>query len=253
MVPMDGTTVGRAAELVGVTVRTLHHYDAVGLVRPGGRSPAGYRLYTEDDLRRLRAAVAHRRLGLPVKDVASMLDDPSGAVEHLRRRRDELRRHLAETTDVLHAVERALQEEDDMDVPPVDHAGPGTAGFDDPYHDEAQARWGGTTAWAQSQARTAAYTAQDWQAVHAGAAEVEAAFVAALDAGEPADGPVAAAAVRAQRDYMNRWFFDLEPALHACIAESYVQDPRFMAHYEALREGLARYVRDAVHAEVARA
>ncbi len=56
-------TVGQVAADFGVTVRTLHHFDEVGLLEPSERSHAGYRLYTDDDLTRLRQIVAYRRLG----------------------------------------------------------------------------------------------------------------------------------------------------------------------------------------------
>ena len=58
-------TVGQVAQTFGVTVRTLHHYDAQGLVVPSARTPSGYRLYTDADLSRLAGVVTYRRLGLP--------------------------------------------------------------------------------------------------------------------------------------------------------------------------------------------
>jgi MerR family transcriptional regulator, thiopeptide resistance regulator len=60
-------TVGQVAERFGVTVRTLHHYDEIGLVRPH-RTVSGYRIYTDDDLERLRHVVVYRRLGFPLEE-----------------------------------------------------------------------------------------------------------------------------------------------------------------------------------------
>ena len=57
----DGLTVGQVAERFGVTVRTLHHYDEIGLLRPSERTRAGYRVYTADDIVRLRTIVLYRR------------------------------------------------------------------------------------------------------------------------------------------------------------------------------------------------
>lgn len=67
-------TVGAVARELGVTVRTLHHYDEIGLLSPSERSPAGYRLYTRNDLERLASIVVYRRLGFALEDVAAMLD-----------------------------------------------------------------------------------------------------------------------------------------------------------------------------------
>lgn len=76
------------AELAGVRVRTLHHYDAIGLVRPSGRTAAGYRAYAAGDMERLREVPAYRRLGFGLREIAELVDDPSAdAVAHLRRLR----------------------------------------------------------------------------------------------------------------------------------------------------------------------
>ena len=72
----DGYPVGAVATMAGVSVRTLHHYDQIGLLRPSGRTSAGYRLYSEADLQRLRDALAYRELGFSLEHVAELLDDP---------------------------------------------------------------------------------------------------------------------------------------------------------------------------------
>ena len=64
------------ARLTGVSVRTLHHYDAIGLLVPGARTAAGYRLYTESDLLRLQQILIGRELGLPLEEIRRSLDDP---------------------------------------------------------------------------------------------------------------------------------------------------------------------------------
>src|SRR3954447_23541414 len=69
-------TVGRVAELAGVTIRTLHHYDEIGLLQPSARTVAGYRAYSEDDVERLREVLAYRRLGFGLREIADLVDDP---------------------------------------------------------------------------------------------------------------------------------------------------------------------------------
>ncbi|MEV3858611.1 MerR family transcriptional regulator [Streptomyces sp. NPDC050095] len=81
-------TVGRVAELADVSVRTLHHYDEIGLVRSSARTAAGYRAYSADDVERLREVLAYRRLGFGLREIADLVDDPdTDAVAHLRRLR----------------------------------------------------------------------------------------------------------------------------------------------------------------------
>ena len=72
-------TVGRVAELAGVTVRTLHHYDELGLVRPSARTAAGYRAYSARDVERLREVLAYRRLGFGLQEIAGLVEALKGA------------------------------------------------------------------------------------------------------------------------------------------------------------------------------
>ncbi|MEU8548384.1 MerR family transcriptional regulator, partial [Streptomyces roseoverticillatus] len=97
--------MGRVAELAGVSVRTLHHYDEIGLVRPSTRTVAGYRAYSAGDVERLREVLAYRRLGFGLREVAELVDDPStDAVAHLRR----LRGLLLERRDRADAMVTAI-------------------------------------------------------------------------------------------------------------------------------------------------
>lgn len=71
--------VGELARHTGLTVRTLHHYDEIGLLTPSGRSESGYRLYSRDDVARLHGIQALRHLGLPLADIAGLLDGDGAA------------------------------------------------------------------------------------------------------------------------------------------------------------------------------
>ena len=81
-------TVGQVAGLVGVSVRTLHHWDEIGLVVPSARSWAGYRLYGPDDVARIHRVLVYRETGMTLAEVARVLDDPGADAEaHLVRQR----------------------------------------------------------------------------------------------------------------------------------------------------------------------
>jgi MerR family transcriptional regulator, thiopeptide resistance regulator len=73
---VDGYTVGEVARLAHVSVRTLHHYDGIGLLMPGARSAGGYRLYSEADLLRLRQVLFYRELEFGLDEIAQILADP---------------------------------------------------------------------------------------------------------------------------------------------------------------------------------
>jgi MerR family transcriptional regulator, thiopeptide resistance regulator len=73
--------IGEVAAATGLTVRTLHHYDEIGLLAPAGRTEAGYRLYSGDDVRRLYRIVAFRRLGLALTEIGALLDRDGAATD----------------------------------------------------------------------------------------------------------------------------------------------------------------------------
>lgn len=91
-------TVGKLAQRTGLTVRTLHHYDAIGLLVPSMRSGAGYRLYGEADIEHLHRILAFRQMGLPLADIATALSDPQMPLAELVERQiRQLDRELTQT------------------------------------------------------------------------------------------------------------------------------------------------------------
>ena len=246
-------TVGQVAQTFGVTVRTLHHYDEVGLLTPSERSPAGYRLYTADDLERLATIVTYRRLDLPLDEVAALLRGDGSTLEHLRRQRDAVMHKVDELTGLVGAIDAAMERE--MHEQPATHEELREIfgdGFTDEYQAEAQERWGETDAWKQSSSRTQRYTKADWEQVRAESEAVNEQFVAALGAGLPATSSQAMDAAEAARRQIDTWFYDCSHEFQRNLGDMYVADPRFTKTYEDLAPGLAAYVRDAIHANADR-
>ena len=244
-------TVGQVAERFGVTVRTLHHYDEIGLLTPSERSLSGYRLYTEDDLGRLQHVVVYRRLGFALEEVALLLEHPESAAEHLRRQRAEVLRRLDELRDLVTAIDRALEREmSNQPATPDEMKELFGEGFQDAQA-EAEERWGETDAWQQSQQRTKNYSKADWEEVRAESDRTHQAFTDAMDAGEPPTSELAMDAAELHRASMQR-FYDCSYDMHRNLADMYISDPRFTATYDEIRPGMAHYVRDAIHANADR-
>jgi DNA-binding transcriptional MerR regulator len=245
-------TVGQVAERFGITVRSLHHYDEIGLLQPSGRSLAGYRLYTEPDLIRLQHVVVYRRLGFALEQIALLLDHPETVEEHLRRQRAAVTARLEELSELVQAIDRALERE--MNDQPATQEDLKEL-FGEGFHDaqaEAQERWGETDAWRQSQRRTKSYTAADWAEIKAESEAVQAGFTAAMDAGEPPTSVMAMDAAEQHRRSIDRRFYDCSYQAHRGLADLYVSDPRFTASYDEIRVGMSEYVRAAIYANADR-
>ena len=252
---LTALTVGQVAEQFGVTVRTLHHYDEIGLLVPSERTSAGYRLYTAEDITRLQHVVVYRRLGFPLEEIALLLDELSADVsEHLRRQRAAVLSRLDEMRDLVTAIDRALEKEmSGNKLTKEEQKELFGDGFSDDYADEAEQRWGETEAWKQSQRRTSKYTKEDWEQIKAEKEAAGAAFVAAMDAGRRATSEEAMDAAEQSRRHIEKWFYDITPEFHRNLGDMYIADPRFTKTYEDIKPGMAQYVRDAIHANADRA
>jgi MerR family transcriptional regulator, thiopeptide resistance regulator len=248
-------TVGELARLSQVSVRTLHHYDGIGLLVPGARNAAGYRLYCAADLRRLRQILFYRQLDFGLGEIAELLADPDASVEdHLRRQHRLLRERQARHQALLRAIEKemearqmgiALTPEEQFEIFGTDRL--------DEHTQEARQRWGNTDAWKQSQRRAASYTKDDWIAIKGEADENIRDFANAIRAGQPTTGTAAMDLAEAHRQHISRWFYDCDSGQHRALAQMYVADPRYTATYDEIEPGFSRYVHDAIHANADRA
>jgi MerR family transcriptional regulator, thiopeptide resistance regulator len=252
---MDGYTVGEVAQRSGVSVRTLHHYDAIGLLTPAGRSVAGYRLYSEADLGRLRHVLFYRELGFGLDQIAEILADPDARTDdHLRRQHRLLRERRARTGALLAAIEHEIEARQlGIVLTPAEQLEIfGTATFAE-RAEEAHDHWGDPEASRASRRRAAAYSKQDWVAIKAEADGNIRRFADALRAGEPATGAAAMALAEEHRAHLSRWFFACDHGQHRQVAAGYVADPGAVATWDEVAPGFARYVHDAIVANADRA
>jgi DNA-binding transcriptional MerR regulator len=113
--------VGELATAAGLTVRALHHFDEIGLVRPAARSSAGHRLYTAADVRRLYRVVALRQLGVPLAEIGEALDGGVHDVEHaVRAQLHQVDDHLVRLRDLRHRLHALLRARAGTGEPTID-------------------------------------------------------------------------------------------------------------------------------------
>jgi MerR family transcriptional regulator, thiopeptide resistance regulator len=250
-----GYTVGRVAALSGVTIRTLHHYDEVGLLSPGGRSAAGYRIYEDRDLERLQRILFYRELGFTLDEISTIVDDSqTDALGHLRRQRGLLNERIERLSAMVEAIDYELEART-MDIPLTPEERLEVFGEFRPedYAEEAEQRWGETAAYKESQRRVASYTKEDWQALKAEEKEIRARLAAALESGLAPDSEEAMAAAEAHRQHISRWFYECSYEMHRGLTEMYVSDERFRSNYDSQTPGLADFIREAALANASRA
>jgi len=245
---MNANTVGAVAALTGVSVRTLHHYDHIGLVVPSVRTPAGYRGYTDADIERLHLVLVYRSVGLQLDEIRTLLDDANADVlEHLRRQHrllleqaDRLQHTIKAVEELMNAHRSGIQltAEEQIEIF-------GTTVFGEEYAAEAEERWGDTDAWKQSQQRVSKFIKQDWLDVKAeGDALLEALAEAKRNGVAPGSAQANELAER-HRASIER-YYDCGDEMHRNLAEMYLADERFTRYYDDVESGLAQFVHDIV-------
>ena len=248
-VSADGLTVGRAAALVGVSVKTLHHWDAIGLVRPSSRTWSGYRVYSGEDIARVHRVLVYRELGLPLAEIGRILDDPSvDARDHLRRQRSQLVDRISRLQTMVIAVDRMLDvSATGMRLTPQEQVDIFGDDWNPDWVGEAEELWGDTPQWTQYAERAAKLTTEDWREVSAATTTLEADLATAKRA-KVAPGSVEANRLAERHRALLSTYFDCTHSMQACIGRRFVEEPGYADHYDAYAPGLTVWLRDVIFA-----
>lgn len=243
--------VKEVADWAGISVRTLHHYDAIGLLKPKTTTSSGYRLYDDESLRTLQQILFFRELGFNLTDIAGIVRspgfDPQAALaahrELLLAKRSRIDAMIAAVDQSMAALrgETTLSKNDLF------------ASFHNDeleqkrrqYQNEVQTRWGSTNAYRESQQKTAAYTKDDWKQIMDRAGEIFAAL-ADLTSQAP-DAPEVQAIIARWHRWINDHFYACDLPMFQNLALMYTADPRFAENIDAYGSGLALFMQKAMN------
>lgn len=236
-------SVGQVAELVGVSVRTLHHWDEIGLVRPD-RTLADYRLYSADDVARIHRVLVYREVGVTLEDIARILDEPGVSPgEHLARQRQLLVERIDALTAKVAAVDRMMEEEKmNKKLTPQEQAEIFGTEWNPEYQAEAEERWGGTEQWAQSQERVGSMSKEQLKNLADEGRRFNQALADAMADGIEPGSAEANTLAEQHRAGITAIAYDCTHSMQVLLGRMYVADPRFTATYEKFAPGLAAWL-----------
>lgn len=246
--------VSEVARLAGVSVRTLHHYDELGLIRPSARSAAGYRLYAPADLERLQQVLFFRELDFPLEEIQRILSAPDFDVAvALRMQRQLLSERLARVGSLIKAVDAAITSLEKGATMTGEQRFEVFGDFDPREHEaEAAERWGDSAAFKESAQRTKRYQKQEWAQIKEELNSIFSDLARLAAAGGSPMGAEAMAIAERHRLHVTRWFYPCSPSMHSGLGELYANDPRFQANIDRYAEGLADFARQAWRANADR-
>jgi DNA-binding transcriptional MerR regulator len=240
---VKGYTVRQVADMASVTVRTLHHYDALGLLHPTGRSAAGYRLYGEADLLRLQQILFFRELGFPLEQIRTIIEDPHfDQVHALERHREMLQLERERLSRLLTTIDRTIARITEENMGMTDEEL--WEGFSqeqiERYKREAREQYGAEIV-EESERRVKQMPKAHWDAINAeGEAATRAIADLAARGRDPGDPEVQRHVARHYAWVDNFWHPTAES--YAGLGQMYTENAEFRAHYDKYRPDFADYL-----------
>ena len=247
--PKQNWQIGELARRAGVSVRTLHHYDAIGLLEPSATTQTGYRLYDETALARLEQILYFRELGFALEEIREIITSPAyDAREAMKRQRALLEMQRTRIDAMIARPDEAME----------GRGTPKTEVFDmseiekmkNQYAQEAKARWGHTQAYAESEKKTALYGKADWQNVLDGMTKIFDQFAAVREL-DPDDARVLAL-VESWKQYITDHMYTCTDEILAGLGQMYVCDERFRTNIDRAGEGTAACMSRAIEVYLAK-
>jgi len=240
---MDRFTVKQLAKLAGISVRTLHHYDEIGLLKPGARTETNYRYYGEKELLRLQQVLFYKELDMPLAKIAEILDDPSFDTEEaLRSHKKELVKRKNRTNELLKTIDKTLIHLKKQKMKAEDMYRGFSKEQVEAYEKEAKEKWGEKIV-EESKQRIKNMGREGLDKLLAEGKEISKELSELMHL-KPSDKKVQSLI---QRHYqVIDGFYTVTPEIYRGLADLYVDDERFKKYYDTHKEGLTSFLREAM-------
>ena len=258
--PSELLTVHEVAARAGVTVRSLQHYDRIGLLVPHARSAAGYRLYSAADLARLQQILLFRELEFPLGDIRRILDSPDYNLNEALDQQISLLELKRDHIDGLIAAAKAMREcgQKGAPMPSSTQAKPDVRDIDfaafsteelDTRTAEAKARWGATSAWWEYETKAVGRGAKEAKTMGEDLLALFVPFGEMAAAGEDPAAPVAQAQVAAIQSFITEHYYTCTPQILEGLGRMYAAGGDFAANIDAAAgPGAAAFAAQAISA-----
>ncbi|MBV7363944.1 MerR family transcriptional regulator [Actinomycetaceae bacterium TAE3-ERU4] len=238
-------TVGEVSKVLGISVRTLHYWESRGLITPSGRTWADYRIYSEQDVRRLEQIMIYRAAGMPLEKIPAALS--GNPITHLQEQLHELIQKKEEINKTIELVERLLENamsEEKLSITEIAQI-IGQANLDE-YQKEAEGKWGQTKEWIRSQETISKMSREEWGKLASQMDEFNQRLALAKNRGVPAGSDEANILAEEHLQILST-FFPATYKQQVLIARGYVADPRFHSYYEKVTPGLAKWLQEIIN------
>ncbi len=235
--------INEVAKLTGVTVRTLHYYDQIGLLKPSRITEAGYRLYDQEALTALQQILFFRELDFSLQEIREITGRPGyDRREALEKHREMLLKKKKRIEGLIGLVDRTLKGKNDMSFLEFDKTE--IEEMKERYAAEVRERWGSTAAYQEEREKTARYDKDKWNAVNGEGAALMRAFAQHRD--EAPESAAVQELVCRWKDYITKNFYRCTDEILAGLGAMYVEDKRFTDNIDKNGAGTAAFMAKAI-------
>ena len=242
--------INALAKLAGISARTLRYYDIIGLLSPRRNQDNGYRVYAGDDVDRLQQILFCRELGMPLEEIKIVLTTSGqdrlavlqGHLEALQKQKEQIESLISTVKKTISAIKGEIvmsdQEKFEGFIQTV------VADNENQFGKEIRAKFGDENMDTVN-ARVLSWTQAQYEHAQALSAEINSHLKAAFEQGDPA-GELAQKVCALHKEWLCQYWNDYSKEAHLALAQTYVDDPRFKAYYDAIADGCAQFLYDAL-------
>ncbi len=235
--------INEVSKLTGVTVRTLHYYDEIGLLKPSEVTSAGYRLYDNEALKTLQQILFFRELEFSLDEIKEIMSDPLyNRKDALAKQRELLMQKRIRLDGIINLVDKTLKGENDMSFKQFDMTEIEEARKE--YAAEVKARWGDTAAYAESEQKASNYDDAQWNILSGEGRAILQEFGECRNI-KP-DSREAQALVKKWQNYITSYFFDCTIEILSGLGLMYIGDERFTRNIDKNGKGTAAFMAAAI-------
>ena len=232
-------TVKKVADLTGLSVRTLHHYDTIGLFKPSKYSKSGYRLYCDEELKILQQILFFKELDFPLKEIESIIKNPNFDREKaLLNHKNLLILKRNRLNKLIRLVDKTLKGDDNMSFSEFDASE--IEKLQKEYADEAKEKYGNTDKYKMFQEKTKNYSKSDWTNLYEKIEMIFKKFASVMDKGEASEE--AQNLVKEWKNFISENLYDCNNETLLGLAKLYINDKRFTKNIDKHKAGLADFI-----------
>ncbi|MBQ8999175.1 MAG: MerR family transcriptional regulator [Clostridium sp.] len=235
--------ISEVAKLSGVTVRTLHYYDEIGLLKPSDITEAGYRVYSNKDLETLQQILFFRELDFPLNEIKEIMTNPNyNKNEALNKHKELLMEKRKRIDGLIALINKTIKRDNIMSFKEFDNSK--IEENKRKYSEEVKNRWGNTDAYKEYEKKTSSYDKNSWTTINEEMIEILKEF--ADNRNEDPNSHIVQSLVEKWRAYITSNFYNCTKEILSDLGLMYIGDERFKENIDKYGEGTAEFMAKAI-------